>query len=96
MEKKVTVHLENVELRNALNRLESAAQVQFGYSSKAIKVQRRVSITANNQRLADILNIVLKPMRISYRVVNDQIILTTESMSETTPLSIKAQKGVKY
>ncbi len=87
LDRKVTLHLENVALRNALTQLENQANIQFGYSSKAIKVQRRVSITATNQRLADILNDVLKPMHISYRVVNDQIILTNIGVSETTPLS---------
>ncbi len=95
LEKKVTLHLENVELRNALNKLETEAQVQFGYSSKAVKVQRRVSIMANNQRLADILYNVLKPMHISYRVVNGQIILTTESMSETAPLNKDVKSSIK-
>ncbi len=65
LDRKVTLYLENVELRSALSQLEREANIQFGYSSKAIKVQRRVSIAANNQRLADILNNVFKPMGIS-------------------------------
>ena len=88
LEKKVTIHLENVELRNALSHIENQANIQFGYSSKAIKVKRKVSIIADNQRLADILNNIFKPMQISYRVINDQIILTTVSTTETAPIGI--------
>ncbi|MBL7815189.1 MAG: TonB-dependent receptor [Saprospiraceae bacterium] len=87
LEKKVTIRLDNVELRNALQELEKEANVQFGYSSKAIKVQRKVSVNAQNQRLAEVLNTIFNPMRISYRVVNDQIILTNINSSETPPLS---------
>ena len=94
LDKKITVNLENVELRNALSQLERTAEVQFGYSSKAIQLKRKVSIVANNQRLADVLNGTLKPMNITYRVVNGQIILTSVG-TETAPLSINDKKNVK-
>ena len=94
LEKKITVNLENVELRNALSQLERTAEVQFGYSSKAIQLKRKVSIVANNQRLADVLNGALKPMNITYRVVNGQIILTSVA-TETPPLSTPSTRGEK-
>ena len=84
LDKKVSVRMDNVELRDALAQLERMADVQFGYSSKAIQGKRKVSIFANNQRLADVLTSALQPMNISYRVVNGQIILTT---AEAAPLS---------
>ena len=73
LDKKVSVRLDNVELRDALAQLERTADVQFGYSSKAIQGKRKVSIFANNQRLADVLTSALQPMNITYRVVNGQI-----------------------
>ncbi len=93
LEKKITVNLENVELRNALSQLERTADVQFGYSSKAIQLKRKVSITANNQRLADVLNGTLKPMNINYTVVNGQIILTSVA-TQTPPLSMTEPKAI--
>lgn len=81
LDRKVSVNMTNVTLQDALGQIERAADVQFGYSSKAIRIQRKVSIAANNQRLADVLNATLTPLDIKYRVVGEQIVLTAQDAS---------------
>ncbi len=89
LNKSVSVNLENAELRNALAQLEKAAEVQFVYSSKAIHANRKVSITANNKKLSDVLDATLKPLKIGYKVIGGQIMLNADTRtSEIPPLSI--------
>ena len=88
LNKQVSIRLENAELREALILLERTAEVQFVYSSKAIQANRKVSISANNKKLSDVLDATLKPLKIGYRVIGGQIMLNADTrMSETAPLS---------
>jgi iron complex outermembrane recepter protein len=89
LNKSVSVNLENAELRSALAQLEKAAEVQFVYSSKAIQANRKVSISANNRKLSDVLDATLKPLKIGYKVIGGQIMLNADiKKNETAPLSI--------
>ena len=88
LNKQVSIRFENVELREALVLLERTAEVQFVYSSKAIHANRKVSITANNKKLSDVLDATLKPLKIGYKVIGGQILLNVSvKTSETAPLS---------
>jgi iron complex outermembrane recepter protein len=88
LNKSVSIKLENAELRDALVQLERAADVKFVYSSRAIQANRKVSISANNKKLSDILDGALKPLKIGYKVIGGQIILNADiKKSEVPPLS---------
>ncbi len=94
LNKSVSVNLENAELRSALAQLEKAAEVQFVYSSKAIHANRKVSISANNKKLSDVLDATLKPLKIGYKVIGGQIMLNADTRtSDIAPLSKNEQIG---
>ncbi len=89
LNKSVSLKLENTELRDALAQIERAADVQFVYSSRAIQANRKVSISANNRKLSDILDATLKPLKIGYKVIGGQIMLNANiKKNEIPPLSI--------
>lgn len=89
LNKSVSIRLENAELRDALAQIERAADVQFVYSSRAIQANRKVSISANNRKLSDILDATLKPLKIGYKVIGGQIMLNANiKKNEIPPLSI--------
>jgi len=75
LDRSVTIKANNTEIRQILNQIEQQAKVQFIYSSNTIGAHRRINVTANNQKLADLLEIILKPHSISYRIVGGQIML---------------------
>lgn len=87
LNKVVSVRVENVELREALQELERMAAIQFVYSSKLIQSQRKVSIQAANKKLADVLDATLKPLNINYKVIGGQIMLSSSPAKEIAPLS---------
>lgn len=75
LNKSVTINVEETGLRHVLAELEKQADIRFVYSSKAIKADRKISINAKGQRLSEVLQKVLSPLQISYRIVEGQIIL---------------------
>jgi TonB-dependent starch-binding outer membrane protein SusC len=76
----ITLKSEDTRLRKVLSMLEQQADVQFVYSSKAIKADRKVKLSVVNERLEAVLQKVLPPLQISYRIVEGQIILTPTSL----------------
>jgi len=75
LNKTINLKVEDTKLRAVLKAIEQQTEVQFVYSSKAIKADRRLSVNANGQKLSEVLQTVLAPLRISYRIVEGQIIL---------------------
>jgi TonB-dependent starch-binding outer membrane protein SusC len=80
LDKRVSVDLENISLRNALTRIEKAADVKFLYHSNLISSRDRIQFTASDERLADILDQILGPRHIRFEAEGNQIILTKETM----------------
>jgi len=76
LNKPISLKVEQTKLRTVLATLEQQYNVQFVYSSKAIQADRKISVNARAQRLAEFLDTVLEPLHIAYRVVQGQIILT--------------------
>ncbi len=75
LNKPVTLKVREVRLYEVLSSIEKQAGVGFVYSSKAIKANRKVSVTANKLRLSELLYQVLTPLEINFRIVEGQIIL---------------------
>lgn len=71
----ISIKAENQELRKVLDRIEHIASVKFVYSSNTIQAERKVSISATDRKLSEVLNLVLRPYNISYRLVGGQILL---------------------
>ena len=84
LERVVTVHLDQVDVRTFVNTLEKTAGVNFVYSSKAIRAERKISVHQSAQKLAQVLETVLKPLNISYRLVDGSILLQ-QTPNEPTP-----------
>ena len=87
----VTLQLDNVELKQAIQQLERSANVQFIFSSKRIQAERKVSISAKNTRLSLVLDETLTPLHINYEVISGQIMLNTAAAA---PLSISPKSSV--
>ncbi|HEY1055658.1 MAG TPA: carboxypeptidase-like regulatory domain-containing protein, partial [Emticicia sp.] len=78
LNKSVSFKAENQSLRIVLGMIEEQTDVKFVYSSKAIHANRKVSYTVSERKLSDVLESLLKPMQVNYRVIGGQIILNSE------------------
>lgn len=77
LDRRVVLQSSNQELKSVLNQLGKQASVRFTYTTK-VQSNRKVSISATNERLGDVLEILLNPLNINYKVTGEQIILTPE------------------
>ena len=79
----VTVRLTNIPLKDAIAQLQSQTQVRFVYTS-LIRSEERVTLAAEKERLSSVLDRLLSPLHINYRVINDQIALSRQSVKLTS------------
>lgn len=83
MNRPVTIKAEGQRLRSVLTQIEKQTTARFVYSSKAIKADRLVSITISDKPLNEALVELLKPMKLTYRMVGGQIVLENQEEQET-------------
>ncbi len=75
MNRSISLEVQETQLSRVLRTIEKQADVRFVYSSRAIKADRRISLSTREQKLSDVLARILDPLRISYRILEGQIIL---------------------
>jgi TonB-linked SusC/RagA family outer membrane protein len=88
LSKPVSLKMQESSLRSVLNAVEKQTDVQFVYSSKAIKADRKVTVNSQNERLSDFLIKLLKPLEITSRIVEGQIILNPVSKAPENESSV--------
>lgn len=84
LEQVVTVHLDQENIRKFVHTLEKTAGINFVYSSKAIRADRKITVHYDSQKLSRVLESALKPLSISYRLV-DGTILLQDMLNEFEP-----------
>jgi TonB-dependent starch-binding outer membrane protein SusC len=84
LNRKVSLHLANQELISALAKLEQQANVKFTYRPKLLTNAQRVSLDADNEPLVLVLDKLLAPLRLRYRVISNQIILSPQRTAAAT------------
>ncbi|MGY3089387.1 TonB-linked SusC/RagA family outer membrane protein [Hymenobacter sp. UYAg731] len=75
MEQPITLQARGERMATVLSKIETQANVHFQYSRQLIGASRRVSVDAVGQPLAQLLAQLLEPLHISYKVIDDGIIL---------------------
>ncbi len=84
LNKGVTLELKNVILNEALIKIENETKVKFAYSSNLVSLQHIVSIEARKEKLDAVLDRLLTPLAIAYRVKNNQILLSRSAKKATS------------
>jgi iron complex outermembrane recepter protein len=88
---RISINLDNTELKSFLYSVENTAKVKFTYSNQMVSVKRKISINAQNERLEEVLNRILKPLSIGYEVFDRQIVLNKSVANP--PLSIPSRSS---
>lgn len=82
LSQKVTVDIQNEDIKQILGQLEKQTNVKFVFSSKLIQSERKASIKAQNGALADVLDALLKPMELNYKAKNNLIVIRPDNQPE--------------
>lgn len=99
LSRRVTLTAVDQPARTVLNRLEQLTDTRFMYSAEVINADRPISVSVQDQRLDNVLNQLLEPLRITYRVAGQQIILNAAAAepvaAEAAPLMISGKVTAK-
>ncbi|MFB9295229.1 TonB-dependent receptor [Persicitalea jodogahamensis] len=71
----VSITIVNQDIRTALSRIGKSAEIKFSYDPTLLQNANKVNLTVRNEPLAQVLDKVLNPLRLSYDVSGKYIIL---------------------
>jgi len=74
LDQKITLQIDNSDIKQVLSRIEDQANVHFAYSPENLS-NDKLFLYYKEQALSDVLNYILKKNNISYRVQGNTIIL---------------------
>ena len=89
LNRKISLIVEQQEVRSILSEISKLAEIKFVYSAQRIPCRKKVSIQAQDERLGDVLNSLLAPLDILYYVSGNQIVLTKKAEDETFAIGLK-------
>jgi TonB-linked SusC/RagA family outer membrane protein len=84
LDKKISIVANQQEMKAILNEISKAAGVKFVYSAQKIPARKRLTVSANNQRLAEVLDALLSPLNIFYHVSGYQVVLMQKGDDDNT------------
>ena len=83
---KISLDLKTVSISEVLKSIESQSEFVFIYENDAIKLDKTVSIIANESSVDQILSKILRDTGINYEIVDKQIIITRNSELKDLPV----------
>ncbi|WP_168207731.1 TonB-dependent receptor [Spirosoma sp. KCTC 42546] len=76
LDRRLSLTVRNENIKAVLRDIEKMADVKFSYSPQIVPAKRLVSFSMQNTTLREVLENLLSPLRVSYNVSGQQIILT--------------------
>ena len=95
LNKKISVVAEQKEVKAILSEISKLAEIKFVYSAQRIPARRKVSLLAYQQRLGDILNLLLQPLDVLYYVSGNQIVLMKKGQKNIILANLRDQLDSK-
>ena len=82
LQRRISVHLRDVSLRDALDNVAALAGIRLSYSGDNLPLDRRVSVSRDTATVADVLDELLRTFPVEPVVVaNDHVVLTPRDPS---------------
>ncbi|MEA5425991.1 SusC/RagA family TonB-linked outer membrane protein [Arcicella lustrica] len=78
LEKKISLHADKRDMKSVLKSIEHSAGIRFTYIQNLIPSDKVISANFSNEKLAVILDNLLKPYKIDYEVTDKYIILSKQ------------------
>ena len=93
LEKKISLKVQQAEIKNVLAEIESMTNARFVYSPELIDASMKVSINVHKKEVYKVLARLLLPLHIKYEVSNNYIVLRKEDIKSAGMLQDKPAKG---
>lgn len=75
LNKRISLKIENQPIKKVLSEIEKLAEIRFIYSSSFIKSERKITLNLDNSTLGEVLDNLLIPLQLEYKISGKQIIL---------------------
>ncbi len=72
---RISIHAKEREIAEVLELIQREVQIHFVYSFELIRAGRKVNLDADQEKLKAVLDGLLEPMGINYKVSNDNVIV---------------------
>ncbi|GAB3909955.1 TonB-dependent receptor [Larkinella knui] len=104
--KRISFKVENQSIKKVLIEIEKSARIRFVYNPDLLKSAQKLNITIDNLPLGEVLQNVLTPLQIGYRILGKQIVLNrleektdliqenTERFKVAAPLDIPVKGSI--
>ncbi|WP_229213813.1 TonB-dependent receptor [Dyadobacter psychrotolerans] len=93
LNKEISLRIESSEVKSILSQIEKQANVRFVYSTNSIQARKKVSFSATNSKLSDVLDKLLNPLDISYEIEGTRILLQRK-LNETIVKAPEVDKTI--
>jgi len=81
LNRKISIKVQNQSVQSILSGIEKQADVKFTYRSKLIPEKKKYSLDVSGEKLADVLDGLLTPLKIKYRIIGKQVVLSPQTVS---------------
>jgi len=96
LEQQVTLKLKNQKLTETLDKLSANNKVKFAYADNLLKPSFRVNLNVSNKSIKEVLDEVLAPFNLGYKIIDDVIVISERAEATTlTGTSQTAAQAVK-
>lgn len=75
LKKTIVISMEKAEITKIIAEIHRQTGVKFVYSSRAIRAGRKISYNSPEKSIGQFLEEILKPLEISYKIIDDQVLL---------------------
>src|SRR5689334_617370 len=75
LDKKISLIVEQKEVKYILSEISKLAEIKFVYSSQRVPCKKKVSIQVHEKKLSEVLNSLFIPLDVLYYVSGSQIVL---------------------
>lgn len=91
LSKRITLNVETEKVKTVLKQIESQTHIKFIFSSNVIQSNATISVHAENESVKTVLDKILPPLRISYKVADTRILLSKKEVKLTPSRRVPLQ-----
>ena len=89
LDKKISLVAEQKEVKTILGEISKLTEIKFVYSAQRIPARKKVSLLVVDQKVRDVLNLLLQPLDVLYYVSGSQIVLMKKGEEEDFLVKLK-------
>lgn len=88
---KLSLAMKNAKIETILQQIESQTEYRFSYNKEQVDINRRISITVNNESINEILNKIFAGTNVQYTISGNQIILKYTAKPGKKKVNVKGR-----